>query len=472
MGQPAQVTVRPPQLKPSSKKRTRLWLLLIPLLCFLFISTPRLRLVGLGEETQHSSPASPEPAFPDLPRHCAAIPPISSAVFEARRNTLAKRLHQLGAAAYIAEPSSSAAYYFNVSDAHWRLSERPLLFVVTPSVSGANRGRDGMSDAGDISANVSILTPKFEATRAKLLPLSPSAYIQWAEEEDPFAVLFDALRLPSNSTVFIDGNARLFVADGLQRALPHGQVQNAPLQVVEIRERKTSEEINILKCANEATLLAIRATHKRMHIGMHESDARALVAWALAAVGLERAGCLTLFGENAALPHGSGTNRVLQKEDFALFDCTGQLHGYWSDVTRTFALPDSSIPDDHLAIWHHVHAAQSLARVATYPGALTNHPDIVARARLMLDGYGPYFTHRLGHGIGLDVHESPYLRGVPAAQATRIQTGHTFSDEPGVYIEGKVGVRLEDCMVVEQGAPYATFLTAGVGGAALSPWEP
>lgn len=75
-------------------------------------------------------------------------------------------------------------------------------------------------------------------------------------------------------------------------------------------------------------------------------------------------------------------------------------------------------------------------------------------------------------GIGLDVHESPYLRGVPAAQATRIQTGHTFSDEPGVYIEGKVGVRLEDCMVVELGAPYATFLTAGVGGAALSPWEP
>ncbi|KDQ33870.1 hypothetical protein PLEOSDRAFT_1080922 [Pleurotus ostreatus PC15] len=466
MGQPAQISARPSQLKPSSKKRTHLWLLLIPLLCFLSISTPRLGLVGLGEETQRSSPPSPEPAFPDLPRHCAAIPAISTSTFEARRNTLAKRLRQLGAAAYIAEPSSSAAYYFNVSDAHWRLSERPLLFVVTPSVS-ATADRDG-----DISANVSILTPKFEATRAKLLPLSPSAYIQWAEEQDPFAVLFDALRLPSNSTVFIDGSARLFVADGLQRALPHGQVQNAPPQVVEIRERKTVEEINILKCANEATLLAIRATHKRMRIGMHESDARELVAGALAAVGLEHAGCLTLFGENAALPHGSGTNRVLQKEDFALFDCTGQLHGYWSDVTRTVALPDSSIPEDHLAIWHHVHAAQSLARVATYPGALTNHPDIVARARLMLDGYAPYFTHRLGHGIGLDVHESPYLRGVPAAQATLIQTGHTFSDEPGVYIEGKVGVRLEDCMVVEEGAPYATFLTAGVGGAALSPWEP
>ncbi|KAF9501233.1 Creatinase/aminopeptidase [Pleurotus eryngii] len=462
MGQPAQVPSRTPQLEPNSKNRTRLWLL-IPLLCFISLSTLRLGLVG--PLTQRSQPASTEPAFPDLPRHCTAIPPISSSVLEARRNTLAKRLHQLGAAAYIAEPSSSAAYYFNVSEAHWRLSERPLLFVVTPSV-------DGVSDEGDVTANVSLLTPKFEATRAKLLPLSPSAYIQWAEEEDPFAVLFDALHLPSNSTVYIDGNARFFVADGLQRALPRGQVQNAPPQVVEIRERKTPEEISILRCANEATLLAIRATHKRMHIGMHESDARELVAGALAAVGLERAGCLTLFGENAALPHGSGTNRVLKKEDFALFDCTGQLHGYWSDVTRTLALPESSIPDDHLAIWHHVHAAQSLARLATYPGALTNHPDIVARARLALDGYGPFFTHRLGHGIGLDVHESPYLRGVPVSQATLIQTGHTFSNEPGVYIEGKVGVRLEDCMVVEEGASYATFLTAGVGGAALSPWEP
>ncbi|KAF4578528.1 hypothetical protein EYR36_000335 [Pleurotus pulmonarius] len=444
MGQPGQVAVSQPW------KYARYWLLVIGLLCFSTLSTPKLRSLTSSD-------------FPDLPQHCAAIPPIPASTLEARRNTLAKRLHDLGAAAYIAEPSSSAAYYFNVSEAHWHLSERPLLFIVTPSESDAT---------GDVTANVSILTPKFEAARAKLLPLSPSAYIQWAEEDNPFAVLSAALRIPTNATAYVDANARLFVADGLQRALPQARIRTPPPQIVEIRERKTDEEIAILACANEATLLAIRATHKRMRIGMHESEARDLVARALAAVGLQRAGCLTLFGENAALPHGSGTDRALHEEDFALFDCTGQLHGYWSDVTRTLALPSSRIPAAHLAIWHHVHAAQALARAAIAPGALTSHPDTAARAHLAQAGYAQYFTHRLGHGIGLDVHESPYLRGVPETQATPILPGHTFSDEPGVYIERKVGVRLEDCVVVQHGAAHATFLTAGVGGAARSPWEP
>jgi len=177
---------------------------------------------------------------------------------------------------------------------------------------------------------------------------------------------------------------------------------------------------------------------------------------------------LTLFGENAALPHGSGTDRILGKEDFILIDCGGSLHGYSSDITRTFALPESTIPTEHLSIWFTVHGAQKVALHTAHNGTVTSTVDEKARTSIKGHGYAKYFTHRLGHGIGLEGHESPYLRG---GSDDLIMTGHVFSNEPGVYIEGDVGVRLEDIFyIAEDGS--AEFLTEGVGGQAVSPWKP
>ncbi|KAI0831476.1 peptidase M24 [Trametes gibbosa] len=401
------------------------------------------------------------PDFSHLAGHCAHIPPISANSFIARQDALARTLDSLNASAYIAEPGASAAYFANLSSSHWHLSERPLLLIIRP-----------IADVhGSVRADVSILTPSFEETRAKLLPIpshGPVTYVEWPEDHNPFERALSLLSGVAGANIFVDGNVRTFITDGLQKAAPKALVLSAPVEVKRIRERKSTEEIDILKCVNEATVLAIRAVRNHMKIGIRESEAGQLIRTALTAAGLKDEYALTLFGENAALPHGSGTDRVLGKHEYVLVDCGGTLHGYYSDVTRTFALPDSVIPLRYQALWQIVHAAQQRALATASNGTITAAVDGAARKLIREAGYGEYFTHRLGHGIGLEGHESPYLVG---GSNDVILTGHTFSDEPGIYIEGKVGVRLEDCFYVDEDG-VAQYLTAGVGAPASSPWVP
>ncbi|KAF5386856.1 hypothetical protein D9615_001644 [Tricholomella constricta] len=396
----------------------------------------------------------------DLKNHCAHTSRISTSEYLQRHTALANVLLKLNASAYIAEPGASTTFYGNISNANWRLSERPLLLIITAS--------DRLGESS--GAEISVLTPKFEITRAKELYI-PSAetvrYVEWSEDANPYAVAAKALS-HTTGTIFVDSSIRKFIADGLQSALPGATILSAPSEITQLRERKSSAEIDLLKCANEATVLAIRAVHKKLHVGIRESEARAMLARALSAVGLKDGGCLTLFGENAALPHGSGTDRSLGTSDFALFDCTASLHGYFSDVTRTVALPSSKISAEHRRIWDRVRWAQTIALRTAHAGVLARKVDEAARSFLAAEGYAPYFTHRLGHGIGLEVHEEPYLRG---GSNTVMKSGHTFSDEPGVYIEGNVGVRLEDCFfITDEGVP--ALLTEAVGGQSASPWAP
>ncbi|KAF9458662.1 peptidase M24, structural domain-containing protein [Collybia nuda] len=405
-----------------------------------------------------TGPVKPVPLVQTgLAAYCAGTTPIGSSEFLDRQRRLAETLVKHNASAYIAEPGANGLFFFNVSTSDWFLSERPLLLIIT-----------ALQSSGITEANVSVLTPKFESSRAKMLPIPANVkFFTWPEHENPYEHAAAALAgMPG--VIFVDGSMRKFIADGLQKALPTAQVVTSSPEVNKIRERKSKVELNILKCANEVTLLAIRAVHKKLHIGIRESEARSLMAVALADAGLQQAGCLTLFGENAALPHGSGTDRALSESDFALFDCTGSLHGYFSDVTRTVALPNSKIPEEHQYIWYHVHSAQTAASRAAHAGGLANQVDETARSYLRQVGYDSYFSHRLGHGIGLEVHEEPYLHG---GSNRTIEVSHTFSNEPGVYIEGKVGVRLEDCFFINSEGK-AVFLTDGVGGQAKSPWSP
>ncbi|RXW24913.1 hypothetical protein EST38_g976 [Candolleomyces aberdarensis] len=402
----------------------------------------------------------------DLAPHCDHVPPISKAEFDARQAALSSELHKLNALAYVAEPSANSQFFANFSSVNWKLSERPLLLIVRPST--------GKSET-EVQPDLTILTPTFEVLRARGLPVSSFKnsgvrYISWAEEANPYSTALSGLGIApdSNGTIYVDSSIRKFIVDGLQDAGPNLRIASAPLEITSLRERKSPAELEILKCANEATVLAIRNVHRQLSAGMHESQVRSMLASSLRRTGLKDGGCLTLFGSNAALPHGTGTDRVLQQDDFALFDCGGSLHGYISDVTRTVALPGARIPEDHLRIWSTVKAAQSAAMKAARAGALTREPDEAARAWFRLSGLDKYFTHRLGHGIGLQGHEQPYLRG---GSDDIIQTGHVFSNEPGVYIEDKVGVRLEDCFYIDDsGMPR--YLTEGVGGPSHSPWAP
>ncbi|KDQ60659.1 hypothetical protein JAAARDRAFT_31632 [Jaapia argillacea MUCL 33604] len=407
----------------------------------------------------------PSTQLDHLSSHCAHIPPISPSEFVDRQTSLAQTLRSLNASAYVAEPGASAQFYGNISDSRWHLSERPLLLIITPNHD---------TSTGHVQSKVTILTPKFESTRAKLLNI-PSAsgvdFVEWAEEADPYTIAVSSVldSLTEGGAIFVDGSVRNFIAEGLRTAAPHFSVKPAPVEVRRLRERKSPSELEILKCANEVTLLAIRATREQMYIGMRESEGRTMIRGALAKAGLEDLDSIVLFGENAALPHGSGTDRVLGESDLILIDCGGSLHGYHSDVTRTFALRSSFIPSAHLSLWKLVQDAQTSAHVTATSGTLTRTVDEVAREVILAQGYGQYFTHRLGHGIGLEGHESPYLRG---GSDDIIQTGHTFSNEPGIYIEGKVGIRLEDCFYISEESGNAVYLTEGVGGPSRSPWFP
>ncbi|KAF9453279.1 Creatinase/aminopeptidase [Macrolepiota fuliginosa MF-IS2] len=396
------------------------------------------------------------------------VPPVSKAEYLSRQARVAQILQDLNAVAYIAEPGAQTQFLANFSTTNWKLSERPLLVIITPQTN----------DKDKVTARVSLLTPKFEATRARLLDIpSVSEYIEWAEEEDPYAVAIKALGLISNQDprttvdkkIYIDSSARHLHYDGFQHALSGSNLVaiSAPKDINELRERKSEAEIEILKCVNEATLVAMRHVYKKMSFGIRESEARNMMSAAFAEIGLSNGGCLTLFGENAALPHGSGTDRPLKPTDFALFDCTASLHGYWSDITRTVALPSSQLSASQWRTWNAVRLAQQAAIHTARSNITARFVDQAARKVLHNLKLDKYFTHRLGHGIGLEVHERPYLNG---GSEDVIQTGNTFSNEPGVYIEGEVGVRLEDCFFIDSDGS-AVFLTIGVGGPSESPYK-
>ncbi|KAG8984572.1 hypothetical protein FRB93_006417 [Tulasnella sp. JGI-2019a] len=422
-----------------------------------------------------SSPSSPRRySTHHFRSHCANIPAITTSEFHLRQTKLSEALSSNHLSAFISEPGPSAQYFANISSSSWYKSERPLLLVVLSQPTETDRESDPLSPP-----KMLLLTPKFEASRAKQLAIPATAaqkleFVEWAEDEDPYQVLYDKIfsldtRNHRNRKIVIDDQTRLFVAQGLSRAgFQFGQ--EVPEDVARLRERKSDAELNILRCINEVTLLVIRDVRERLYLGMKESDASALMEYALTGAGLAEQGVFAKaqFGDHAALPHGGPTDKTLSKHDMITFDVGGSLRGYWSDVTRTFALPTSQIPSGHLQIWKTVQDAQMAALTMAREGVMAEDVDAAARLVISKSGYGERFTHRLGHGIGLEMHESPYLRG---GYKKEIEIGNTFSNEPGIYIEGKVGVRLEDCMFIDKSG-QAVLLTAGVGGAARSPWMP
>ena len=151
----------------------------------------------------------------------------------------------MGASAYIAEPGANAGYYANISGSHWGLSERPLLLIITPEKKTTG-----------ISGKVSILTPTFEATRARLLPIPSNdeiAFPEWPEDVNPYEVAISVIPAlkDGSGAIYVDGSMRQFVVDGLQQAAGENKVQSAPIEVRRLRERKTEEELQILRCVNE-----------------------------------------------------------------------------------------------------------------------------------------------------------------------------------------------------------------------------
>ena len=381
--------------------------------------------------------------FSVLSVHCAHVSPIAASQFQQRQNKLAQTLYELGAAAYIAEPGPNAQYYANISLSDWWLSERPFLVVITPEVAHASMA----ADKPEVEAKVTIITPRFEAARASLLHIptpdtqSDVIFAEWAEDGNPYELVTDIIATLRSTAykptqVLVDEGTRFFVVDGIVTAVSkHGyQVHNTPPEVAAIRERKTKEEIEILRCANEVCrviageyrrtpyapsfrshykpfdLFKVRCTS--VYVSLRHGPWFVLhlqpLDWRMSTalfsleviIWYHRAsqGLMSPSTENASLPHGSGTDRILTRNDLILFDIGGSLHGYYSDLTRTFALPDSHIPTQALEKWFLVQTAQKVAARTAREGALASDVDAAARKVIVQKGLGKWFTHRLGHG--------------------------------------------------------------------------
>ncbi len=330
----------------------------------------------------------------------------------------------------------------------WRRSERPLLLAV--------------GETGDVTLIGSAFERHTYLGESERLPLR---VVTWEESEDPYALAVDALEWGGKmrGAVATTPTTRGFVNAGLREASGSRGLRVDSDLLDAGRRIKSASEVALMRRASEATKVAIAAASRHLRAGMYEHEFADLVRAAQREAGLDDPWVLALFGPNAAYPHGTAQGRRLSEGDLVLVDTGGFLHGYASDVTRTVAFPDpSAIEDEGRRAWDTVRAAQTAALEAIGPGVRASEVDAAARAVLKAAGYdGDYgdMTHRLGHGIGLEVHETPYLvRGNERV----LEVGNTMSDEPGIYRPGQFGVRIEDIVVVTEAG--AEVLGPRVGG--------
>jgi len=206
-----------------------------------------------------------------------------------------------------------------------------------------------------------------------------------------------------------------------------------------------------MRCVSQATKLAIRTVASHIAFGKTENQISEEMNDALTAASLRPEFHLVMFGANAAVPHGTSNRLTLQNGMLILIDAGATLYGYQSDVSRTFAYGLSALSDKQREVWETVRLAQEAALNLVRPGVTPQELDDAARDYIVSAGYGQYFTHRLGHGIGLQGHEEPYI---VQGNDLVLQEGMTFTIEPGIYIVDNdvwangLGVRIEDVVRV------------------------
>jgi len=307
--------------------------------------------------------------------------------------------------------------------------------------------------------------PAFEEGRAReqiaKAPDGERADVRtWQEDEDPYRLVAQGLkeRGVATGTVGIEESIRFLFSDGLAKAAPSLTMTSATPVTAGCRMIKSAHEVALMRLAAQVTLSAYEAVYKALRVGMTQNQVEELISAAYGKLGFPGEASVEV-DEYTAFPHGSNTPQVIREGSIVMIDDGCTVEGYQSDITRTFIVgkPSAAVGDKMKNVFNIVRRAQAAALAAAKPGVECGAVDAAARKVITDAGYGPdykYFAHRLGHGLGMDGHEWPYLvRG----NTTRLQANVTTSNEPGIYIRGEFGVRLEDDMhVTENGAELFT----------------
>jgi Xaa-Pro dipeptidase len=389
---------------------------------------------------ENANEKSLPPAIAALSSRHAEAKPITVEERAERQEKARRLMRENNLSAIIVASGTSLKYFTGI---RWEGGER-LFAMVLPTKGDAF-----------------YVSPAFEEDRAReqiaKAPEGAKPDLRvWQEDESPYTRVAQGLsdRGLAGGTIGIEETMKFLFSDNLRKAASSATFASATPVTAGCRMIKSHHEIDLMRLAAHVTLAAYEATYRSLKVGMTQKDVANLVETAHKQLGFD-GGADVQVGEYSAFPHGSVQPQGIQESTIVMMDGGCSVEGYASDITRTYVLGKAS--DKMKQVFDIVHRAQSAALAAAKPGAEAGSVDDAARKVITDGGYGPdykYFGHRLGHGMGMDGHEWPYLvRG----NTTKLRPEMTFSDEPGIYIRGEFGIRLEDDMhITENGSELFT----------------
>jgi Xaa-Pro dipeptidase len=356
---------------------------------------------------------------------------------EERRTRIAKLQMLMGqrkVQALLVEPGSTLDYFTGI---RWRRSERITLAIIP------------------VRGEVIVVTPAFEEPSVRETLQVGGDVRAWNEHESPIERIIQGLRDRgvASGVVAVESTVRFFIVDGVRQASSAYEIVSADPLVRACRLVKSPAELALMQMANNVTIEALRSVHAHVERGMSSADISTLMDRTTAALGGSPEFSLVLLNEASAYPHGSLQVQTVREGSIILMDCGCTVHGYQSDISRTWVFGRADARQRK--VWNTVKRGQEIALETAKIGLPAGTIDDVVRRYYESEGWGPGYKlpglpHRTGHGIGLDGHEPAYL---VHGDTTALQAGMCFSDEPGIYIPGEFGVRLEDCWVMTASGP-------------------
>ena len=361
--------------------------------------------------------------------------PISAQEHGARVAKLQAQMQQRKVAALLVESGSSLEYFTGI---RWGRSERTTAALI-PAEGG-----------------VIVVTPFFEVPSVKETLRIAVDVRAWNEDESPFALIADALRSvrPIDGPLAVEATTRAFIVEGVRKASTVERQAVLGDEIVNAcRIIKSPAELTLMQTANDVTHVALKYAHADIETGMSATDIVKMMTAMTEALGGTHQFSLVLINDASAYPHGTKVPQTVREGSVILIDTGCSVHGYQSDVSRTWVHGEPTRRQRE--VWDTVKRGQELALETVRIGRPVGDVDKAVRA--YYEGLGwskdyglPGTSHRTGHGIGMDVHEPPNLM---RADATPFEAGMCFSDEPGIYIPGEFGVRMEDCWYLTQQGP-------------------